>query len=168
MDLYESRDSIEYSRALKKFYGNQLTLTSIQSIIKEWDEDDHPRDERGRFTDSTGSSPSGANDFKIKDFRNKQKLNNHWNKHSAEYTADGITNKNQFKKRALELIESKTGENILGHIDKDGVVVRYDIEKNDFVKGHPEKGIYTMFKPEEGQTYYDTKLKEDIEHGGET
>ncbi|MCD7810559.1 MAG: hypothetical protein LUG91_01725 [Ruminococcus sp.] len=58
MDLYESRDSIEYRRALEKFYGNQLTLTGTQSIIKEWDEDDHPRGKDGKFVSSGGGSDS--------------------------------------------------------------------------------------------------------------
>ena len=114
-----------------------------------------------------GPSPTGANEFEVKGFVNKQKLNNHWKDHGEEYKKEGIiTTKEAYEKRALQLIESPVGGSIKGHIDKDGHVVRYDEKTNDFVKGNPKKGIFTMYKPKESGVYYDRQKKEDIKHGG--
>lgn len=109
-------------------------------------------------------SAKGRNEFKVKGFRNKQALNNHWKNgrtHRDEYKIDGIVTAEQYEKRALELIQSSCNENILGYKNKLGQVIRYDILKNDFVKGNPEKGIFTMFKPEDKRKYFDEKLEEE-------
>ena len=108
-------------------------------------------------------SPNGANKFLVRGFKNRQALLNHWKDHGEQYpnfTAE------QYEQRALELIESEVNENILGHIDKTGAIIRYDKTTNDFVKGRPLKGIFTMFKPIDGENYYFRALKGDLEHGG--
>lgn len=160
-------------KEVRKLLKNGLQNDSQCGIIKaEWNEDDHPRDENGRFTSGgTSISPSGANEFKVKGFRSKQKLNNHWKNgrtHQDEYIKDGIKTKEAYVARAIELLESPVGGNIQGHIDAHGNVIRYDTEKNDFAKGNPNKGVTTLFKPADGKVYYEQKRKEDIEHGGET
>lgn len=66
----------------------------------------------------------------------------------------------------LNFWKKPTSETILGHIDKIGYVTRYDKETNDFAKGHPYKGIVTMFKPIDGENYYLRALKGDLERGG--
>lgn len=112
------------------------------------------------------TSPSGANMFIVRGFKNQQKLMNHWQNgrtHRDEYPNFII---GQYVQRALELLEQPVSENILGHADKYGHVIRYDKMTNDFAKGHPYKGIITMFKPEDGEEYYWRALKGDIEHGG--
>ena len=138
--------------------------------------------ETGRFTSGSGgtsesakpataASPSGRNKFSVRGFRSKQALNNHWQNgrtHRDEYAADGITTKEQYQARALELAESPVGGDIRGHMDKQGAIIRYDRAKNDFVKGHPQKGIYTMYKPTDGEFYYNQKREEDLKHGGQT
>ena len=53
------------------------------------------------------------------------------------------------------------GKKILGYKNSLGQIIRYDVDKNDFVKGNPKKGIFTMFKPEKGKKYFDEKLKEE-------
>lgn len=141
----------------------------------------YKRDEKGRFAGGGGgskkggvsasfqTSPRGANAFKVRGFRNKQALNNHWQNgrtHSSEYEADGIRTKSAYEAKALALCESAVGGDILGHADKNGFVIRYDRKTNDFAKGHPLKGVLTMFKPEQGETYYKRQRKEDLEHGG--
>ena len=111
-------------------------------------------------------SPSGENKFLIRGFQNRQKLMNHWKNgrtHSAEYPGFTIR---QYEQRAVELLEQATSEKILGHADKNDYLVRYDKEKNDFAKGHPCKGVVTMFKPVDGENYYFRSLKGDMEHGG--
>ncbi len=108
-------------------------------------------------------SAAGENKFIVRGFKNRQALMNHWKDHGAQYPGFTVA---QYEQRALELIESAVGENILGHIDKSGAIIRYDKSTNDFVKGRPLKGIFTMFKPDDGILHYETRKKEDIENGG--
>lgn len=145
-------------------------------------------DEKGRFTfgKSGGSSgksvdksekngiikPSevsatGKNELRVKGFPSKQKLNNHWQNgrtHAEEYKPDGITTKEQYEKRAVELAESAAdGVKILGYKTKEGYICRYDVDKNDYVKADINKGIRTMFKPEPKiQYFYEYEKKEGI------
>ena len=109
------------------------------------------------------ASPSGNNEFHVKGFKNRQHLMNHWKEHGFQYSG---FSKEQYAIRALELIQSPVGKDILGHIDRNGVIIRYDKKSNDFVKGKPSKGIFTMFKPNEGIDYYLNQKREDIEYGG--
>lgn len=116
-------------------------------------------------------SATGKNELRKKGFPNKQKLNNHWQNgrnHADEYKKDGITIKEQYEKRAVELAESAAdGVKILGYKTKEGYICRYDVEKNDYVKADVNKGIRTMFKPTkdkgffEGKEYYDHMKKEE-------
>ena len=108
-------------------------------------------------------SANGENKFLVRGFKNRQTLMNHFKDHKEHYPHFTLE---QYEQRALKLIESAVGGNILGHIDKSGAVIRYDKSTNDFVKGRPLKGIFTMFKPDEGILYYETRKKEDIENGG--
>ena len=108
-------------------------------------------------------SPNGENKFLVRGFRNRQKMKNHWKNHSLQYL--GFTEE-QYEERVVSLIESPVDDNVLGHMDKDGVIVRYDKSANDFVKGHPLKGIFTMFKPETGIKYYFGQKEEYIKNGG--
>ncbi len=155
---------------------NELLQKSLRYAIMEFEKREDPDPNRvpkgnpngGQFTFK--ASAQGSNDLEKKGFVNKQKLNNHWQNgrtHKDEYIKDGITTAEQYEKRAVELAESETGDNILGHLDKYGHIVRYDIAKNDFVKADIKKGVITMYKPDDKKDYYDTKRKEDIEHGGQ-
>ena len=68
----------------------------------------------------------------------------------------------------VERAEMPTGGDILGHVDKDGIVVRYDRKENDFVKASVRKGIRTLFKPHEGEKYYTEQKEADLKHGGKS
>ena len=110
-------------------------------------------------------SAKGRNEFTVKGFKNKQALNNHWTNgrtHRDEYIQDGITTAEQYQARALQLVQSSAdSKKIFGYKNSLGQIIRYDVDKNDFVKGNPKKGIFTMFKPEKGKKYFDEKLKEE-------
>ena len=167
-------------QVLDEFDPEALSQEPKDDILEQRSRD-YKRDDKGRFAGGGGggkksgvsasfqTSPCGANVFKVRSFRNKQALNNHWQNgrtHSSEYEADGIRTKSAYEARALALCESAVGGDILGHADKNGFVVRYDRKTNDFAKGHPLKGVLTMFKPEQGENYYKRQRKEDLEHGG--
>ena len=143
---------------------------------------DYKRDEKGRFAGGGGggsggrgassqlqNSPHGTISFKVRGFRSKLALYNlleFGRTQSLEYERDGIRSKSDYEARALALCESAVSGNILGHADKNGFVIRYDRKTNDFAKGHPLKGVSTMFKPTQGETYYKEQRERDLEHGG--
>lgn len=138
----------------------------------------HNHDDKGRFASGGGGSvkpqksldksaksgiikevsATGKNDLRVKGFPNKQKLNNHWQNgrtHADEYKKDGITTKEQYEKRGVELAESAAdGKRILGYKTKEGYICRYDVQKNDYVKADVNKGLRTLFKPADGIDYF--------------
>ncbi|RGS69959.1 hypothetical protein [Mitsuokella sp. AF21-1AC] len=146
---------------------------------RPWNEENHPRRSDGKFgkggnkgstkSNEHGSvelSPKGVNRLWVRGFANKQKLMNHWKNgrtHRDEYPDFTI---GQYVARAVQLAEMPVGGDILGHIDKDGIIIRYDRKTNDFVKASITKGFRTMFKPIDGESYYINMCKEDIERGG--
>lgn len=112
-------------------------------------------------------SPIGVNKFKVRGFPNKQKLLNHWKNgrvHREDYPE--LKTAEEYEQKALELLESAVGGDILGHVDKNDVIIRYNQKTKDFAKGHPAKGVRTMFKPKDEDAYYQEQRKEDLEHGG--
>ena len=146
-----------------------------QTTDAKWEEEKHPRRADGRFgegstnaekSDSVTPSPSGANRLQVRGFASRQKLMNHWKNgrtHQDEYPDFTME---QYVQRAVSLAEMPTGGNILGHVDKDGVIVRYDRKENDFVKASAKKGILTMFKPKMGEKYYHFMREGDLKNGG--
>ncbi|MBR1552881.1 MAG: hypothetical protein IJ631_02565 [Schwartzia sp.] len=112
-------------------------------------------------------SPKGINRFIVRGFKNQQKMMNHWKNgrtHREEYPE--LETAEEYERKALALLESPVGGDIVGHIDKNGIIVRYNKRTNDFAKCHPLKGIRTMFKPIEGEKYYWTRKEEDMQYGG--
>lgn len=144
---------------------------------KPWNENEHPRRPDGKFgeggstkaekNDNVKPSARGTNRLRVRGFASKQRLMNHWKNgrtHRDEYPGFTVE---QYVQRAVQLAEMPVGGNILGHVDSRGNVIRYDCEKNDFVKADPTKGVRTMFKPKEGLAYYEFMHKGDMKHGGE-
>ena len=77
--------------------------------------------------------------------------------HSKQYPEFA---KEDYAKRALELVQKPLGENVLGYKNEQGQIIRYDKEMNGFVKGHTNQGINTMFKPKNDEKYYEKQEKE--------
>lgn len=148
----------------------------------DWKEEDHPRAENGQFGSCSGeaetktnsltnkeesgnlkSSPKGKNTFK-QGF-SQSNLDRHWtggeSDHSDQYPE---MSKEEYAQRALELVQMPVGNGIDGYVNAGGQVVRYDLETNDFVKGHPDRGIATMFKPKRKEEYFkDRHLEEGVD-----
>ena len=123
-------------------------------------------EESGKLKSSQKISATGANKFE-KGFSEKN-LARHWtggdSDHSKEYPS---FTKEQYAQRALNLVQSPAdGKNILGYCTKDGAVARYDTRTNDFVKGYPQTGVATMFKPSRGKKYFDEHIKSEGDDGG--
>ncbi len=112
-------------------------------------------------------SPSGANIFLVRGFANRQKLMNHWQNgrtHQNEFPE--IKSVEEYEQKAIELLEMPVGGDILGHVDGNGNVIRYNKEKNEFAKGKPDKGARTYMRPTNGIQYYYEMLEGDMQHGG--
>lgn len=87
----------------------------------DFKEEDHPRDEEGRFSSGNNSTNT-----------------------------------------------SPTGGDIVGHLDKDGKIVRYNKRMHEFASGTIENGIKTYFVVDKKlqSNYYEKQKKEDLKNGG--
>lgn len=143
-----------------------------------WDYNpDQPRDKYGRWSsggtknsltssrehDKIQSSPNvsatGENRFE-KGF-SPHNLNEHWNgshAHSQEYPE---LTKEQYAQRALDLVQQPVSKDVLGYKTPNGAVVRYRISTNEFVKGYPQGGIATMYKPTDAVKYFYRRMKKE-------
>ena len=104
-------------------------------------------------------SATGENRFS-KGFT-KKALNKHFGpngKHIEQYP--GWTQE-KYNQEALKLVQSATSDDIIGYKTRNLSVVRYRRSTNDFVKGYPESGIATMFKPDDGEEYFIRRLKKE-------
>lgn len=120
----------------------------------------------GGKSDSLQSSPDGVSatgENRFKRGFSESNLKEHWDGKSAHKNEYPGFTKEQYAERALELIQMPTSENILGYKNAAGQIIRYDRTTNDFVKGKPSIGIATMFKPTDGEKYYQRcKKKEGV------
>ena len=108
--------------------------------------------------DNPNISGSGVNIFRYG--FSEENLNEHWTHGESDHSREYLSyTKEQYAQEALDLVQSATSDTILGYKNSIGQVVRYDKNKNNFVKGHPEVGIVTMFKPNAELVYFE-KLKQ--------
>ena len=163
----------DFSKAMK----GKMPEPKRTTDKKKFDPSKHPRGSDGKFgtksekknstlskkNDSIVSSAQGTNKFMHHGFINNNKRKSH-EKHLKEFPGMSM---DQYVDRAMELIQMQTGGNIIGHKDKSGVIVRYNKKTNEFVKGRPDRGLYTMYKPVDGIEYYYKMKKGDLERGGE-
>lgn len=156
--------------------GEDVQVPSFTMNDAAFKEDEHPRDENGRFSSNSSSTneaengkikptAQGANKLLRKNFRSKAVFNNKWSKHSKEFPGE-FKSKEEYLKAGVDLLESQTSKSILGHLNREGQIIRYDVVRNIFVKGSIERGIYTMFKPKNGKAYYKFMKRKDLENGG--
>jgi hypothetical protein len=98
-------------------------------------------------------SGSGINVFNFG--FSEENLNDHWTNGRSDHSREYFSyTKEQYAQEALDLIQSATSDTILGYKNNSGQIVRYDIVKNNFVKGHVNIGIATMFKPIDKINYF--------------
>ena len=137
------------------------TDTSKESLDKSEEKDYNNNDDDDYYEFISASGPNEF-DFGFSSYN----LSDHWygsetiHSHKAEYEKRGMDMK-QYGERALELVQMPTSKTVLGYKDKDGCVIRYDTVSKDFVKGHPKKGIKTMFEAE--LSYYERQKQKDLE-----
>lgn len=80
-------------------------------------------------------------------------------KHRKEQYSD--LSPKEYEKRGISLVEQPVGGDVDGFIDNDGNIVRYRKSTNEFAKGHPQRGLMTLYKPkgnaENGYRYFLSK-----------
>ena len=108
------------------------------------------------------TSAQGANVFTKYGFMNPNKEKAH-EKHLSEF---GNITMEQYIARGMALVQMPVGGDILGHKDKNEIITRYNVRTNEFVKGRPDRGIYTFYKPKDKKKYYDVMKRKDLENGG--
>jgi pyocin large subunit-like protein len=86
------------------------------------------------------------------------KLDVHFNKHGAEWGAGNIT-KEAYRKRAISILNSPIGGDIMGFTDKEGYRFRYNKKTNEFATGKPDGTVETLFRPSNGLSYYEDQVK---------
>lgn len=98
-------------------------------------------------------SAKGVNKFS-KGF-SKENLKEHFNNHGHQYANMTAEDYNNY---ALDLIQQPVSNDVLEYKTTKGAVVRYKVSTNDYVKGYPNTGIATMYKPKgnklKGYAYY--------------
>jgi len=77
--------------------------------------------------------------------------------HSGQYPE---LTKEQYAKRAHDLVRAAVNDHILGYKAANGNIVRFDESTNDFVKCG-KNGIMTMFKPDEQTLYFERQMLRD-------
>lgn len=97
----------------------------------------------------------------------------HYNEHKHEF---GKITEEEYRRRALDLIQSKCDNDVLGYKRANGQVIRFRKSTGEYVCGHPDQGIATFMKPkyndgEKGQRkralkYFLDQMKEDLAKGG--
>lgn len=125
--------------------------------------------EENGYNEHIAVTAKGKHEFSEVLFLNKQKFKNHFTKHQKEFEKIGILTFGQYKKETRRIIESPVGGDILGHIanKKNNQIIRYDKRLNLFVKGNPDKGVFTSFIPKTGIAYYVGMRKGDVMRNGE-
>lgn len=154
--LWEKNDDAQ-KRALEKRRQER-----IEKHEKEWQLQNADSRDKIEARKQIGLHPSATGKNEFKNGFSEKNLEKHFDKHSDEYVnrLKGFT-KETYNETALELVQSAVSEDIVGYRTENGAVVRYQISTNDFVKGYPNRGIATMFKPKDGYKYYMRQLKKE-------
>jgi hypothetical protein len=65
-----------------------------------------------------------------------------------------------YVEKSGELARSRVDGDIVGYRGKDGCIVRYNKDTNDWVKAYTT-GVASMYKPLRGENYYNDRMKDD-------
>ncbi len=87
-------------------------------------------------------------------FSSQQQLDSHYEKHVVQQKEFGTISKEEYLKRAQQLVKSPPGGNILVQTRSNGDRLFYDKQTNEFAVLSEKKVIKTFFKPKDGVEYY--------------
>lgn len=114
----------------------------------------------------TKINPSWVNKFPEQVFKNLAKAKKHYEKHKKLLEA-GIHSYEEYLQATKMTIESAVGGEFRGHANSQKQIIRYNTKINLFVKGNPDRGVFTSFVPDgEPGKHYSEVLEEDFKNGG--
>lgn len=132
----KAKEDADRESALRR-KGNSGRLTSEEQ--NELDEVKRRNNERRRKV----ASPYGIN-RPCESFVSQAKLDDHFNRHGDELN---IHSKEEYVKRANDLLTKPCGGDIDGYMDEEGAICRFDRRTCEYVKGFPGGVIKTYFIP---------------------
>ncbi|QQS14276.1 MAG: hypothetical protein IPK81_08945 [Rhodospirillales bacterium] len=91
-------------------------------------------------------------------FANRDRLDEHFEKHGAEF---GSIGKAEYLRRAQELRDAPAGGDVLEAVRRDGVVSRFDRRSGAFLAFNPNGVIRTYFRPNDGERYFRRQAERD-------
>lgn len=122
------------------FDMDELPKGTPTKYDKDFDEDDHPRDEEGKFTSGGGSSGGGKTKISARGANepcngfDSKKLKGHYNDHGRRM---GFNNLNDYEKAAIAFLRQPCEGDIDGFFGKDGKLYRYNKRTTEFAVGVP-------------------------------
>ena len=173
---YTNIDDTEIDQAMKStipdglLEGFPTPPPPADSSVRVKDTVDFPgqkREKNGQFgagkqsggnskRESNAPSATGANKLSRGFTPSAAKLHE---KHRKEQYSD--LSPKEYEKRGISLVEQPVGGDVDGFMDNDGNIVRYRKSTNEFAKGHPQRGLMTLYKPkgnaENGYRYFLSK-----------
>lgn len=87
-------------------------------------------------------------------FSSQQQLDSHYEKHVVQQKEFGTISKQEYLKRAQQLVKSSPGGNILVKTRSNGDRLFYHKQTNEFAVLTEKGVIKTFFKPKDGVEYY--------------
>lgn len=132
-------------------YNDSKTWGNIKSYVRESKKGEIPS---GLSFKQYNKNINGEN-WKAVDF-SPNRITNHYNKHKTEF---GDITIEEYSKKANSLLNSKTNDNILGFVNDNGFVFKYNKRNNTFATSKPSGVIETYFKPKNGLEYWEEQVK---------
>jgi hypothetical protein len=84
-------------------------------------------------------------------FASRRKLEQHYQKHGAEFGAIAM---DEYLQRAQTLRDRTAGGGVLECVRADGVITRYDRASGAFLAFDANRTIRTFFRPNDGEAYF--------------
>ena len=129
-----------------------FTFIGKGDIIKEWDEDAHPRNEKGQFAGSGnkafGVSAEGENE-PCTGFADEELFEYHYGKHADEF---GDITKEEYRQKGIDFLKQPCEGDVVGYSCYDEhhetyKIIRFNTKTTEYASGVPGGTQYTYFKP---------------------
>lgn len=107
----------------------------------------------------TASVPA-AQPGSTRGFASRARLEEHWDKHGAEFRDLGITTAQGYLALAQQLRDAPAGGDLLEIVrPTDGVVSRFDRRTGAFLAFNRDGTIRTLFRPDDGERYFQRQAR---------
>jgi hypothetical protein len=136
-----------------------LAGLAVAALLAGWDggRPAPPAQERaGHPFQSEARGPSGRAWGAAIGFASRERLEEHYRKHGAEFSADS---RQDYLRLAQSLRDAPAGGPVLEAVRHDGVITRFDRRSGAFVAFNADGVIRTFFRPNDGERYFRRQLE---------